>query len=110
MAILVGFHLLLPHLLCRIRVLAQFFFIFNRGLHSGECLLADRSLFYIQKDNFMATKHEILESIPFFNVLDREEMESLAVHMELHTAAKYANIFSEGDPADYFYILSEGSV
>lgn len=58
----------------------------------------------------MPTKYEILESIPFFNVLDKEEMGILSVQMEYCTAPKYTNIYSEGDPADYFYILSEGSV
>lgn len=58
----------------------------------------------------MATKYAVLESIPFFSVLDQKELEELAIHMELHTAPKYTNIFSEGDAADYFYILSEGSV
>ena len=58
----------------------------------------------------MATKYAVLESIPFFNVLEKDEMEALAAHMELNSAPKYSNIFSEGDPADYFYILSEGSV
>ncbi len=58
----------------------------------------------------MATKYDVLESIPFFNVLDKEEMEILASHMELNTAPKYKDIYSEGDPADHFYILSEGSV
>ncbi len=58
----------------------------------------------------MPNKHDILESIPFFNVLEKEELVALALHMEYNTAQKYANIFSEGDPADYFYILVEGSV
>ena len=58
----------------------------------------------------MPNKYEILESIPFFNVLDKDELGALALHMEYNLAAKYANIFTEGDPADYFYILSEGSV
>lgn len=58
----------------------------------------------------MASKQAVLESIPFFNVLDKEEMNILTQHMELNTAPKYSNIYSEGDPADYFYILSEGSV
>jgi CRP-like cAMP-binding protein len=58
----------------------------------------------------MATKYAVLESIPFFNVLDREEMNALAQHMELSSTPKYNYIFSEGDPADHFYILSEGSV
>jgi len=58
----------------------------------------------------MPTKYDVLESIPFFNVLDKEEMGALALHMEYNSAPKYTNIFSEGDPADFFYILSEGSV
>ncbi len=58
----------------------------------------------------MPNKHDILESIPFFNVLEKEELAALALQMEYSTAQKYANIFSEGDPADYFYILVEGSV
>ena len=58
----------------------------------------------------MPTKYDVLESIPFFNVLDKEEIRTLALHMEYADAPKYTNIFSEGDPADYFYILSEGSV
>jgi len=66
--------------------------------------------FFYQTVQMMATKYAVLESIPFFNVLEKEEMEALALHMELNTASKYTNIFSEGDPADHFYILSEGSV
>lgn len=58
----------------------------------------------------MALKLEILESIPFFAVLDSEEMTTLALHMEYQTAPKHALIFSEGDAADHFYILSEGSI
>jgi CRP-like cAMP-binding protein len=58
----------------------------------------------------MPTKYDILESIPFFNVLDREETEILAHHMEYNSAPKNSNIYSEGDTPDFFYILSEGSV
>lgn len=58
----------------------------------------------------MASKQAVLESIPFFNVLEQQEMDILTQHMELNTAPKYTNIFSEGDIADHFYILSEGSV
>ncbi len=58
----------------------------------------------------MASKQAVLESIPFFNVLEREEMNTLIQHMEVHTAPKYSNIYNEGDPSDFFYILSEGSV
>ncbi len=58
----------------------------------------------------MPNKHDILESITFFNVLEKEELAALALQMEYSTAQKYTNIFSEGDPADYFYILVEGSV
>ena len=46
----------------------------------------------------MATKYAVLESIPFFNVLEAKEMEELALHMELLSAPKYTNIYSEGDP------------
>ncbi len=58
----------------------------------------------------MPTKYDVLESIPFFNVLDKEEITALAQHMEYNSAPKYTNIFSVGEPADFFYILSEGSV
>ena len=55
-------------------------------------------------------KLEILESIPFFAVLDKEDMTTLALHMEYQTAPKHTLIFSEGEAADHFYILSEGSI
>ncbi|MEP6646184.1 MAG: Crp/Fnr family transcriptional regulator [Saprospiraceae bacterium] len=58
----------------------------------------------------MPNKYDILESIPFFNVLEKDELSTLATHMEYCTAQKYANIFAEGDAADFFYILCEGSV
>lgn len=58
----------------------------------------------------MPNKYDILESIPFFNVLDKEEMTALALQMEYCTAQKYSNIFAEKDPSDFFYILVEGSV
>lgn len=55
-------------------------------------------------------KHEILDSIPFFSVLEKEELATLALHMEFHMAPKHGSIYTEGEPADYFYILSEGSI
>lgn len=55
-------------------------------------------------------KLEILESIPFFAVLDKAEMEVLAQQMEYLRIPKHAMIFAEGDPAEHFYILSEGSI
>jgi len=58
----------------------------------------------------MALKLDILESIPFFSVLEKEELAILAHHMEYHVVPKHSMIFLEGDPADYFYILSEGSI
>jgi CRP-like cAMP-binding protein len=58
----------------------------------------------------MATKTDILNSIPFFSVLDTEEIGVLAGHMELQVAPKHTMIFVEGDPTEYFYILSEGSI
>lgn len=58
----------------------------------------------------MAMKIDILESIPFFSVLEKEELAILALHMEYHVAAKHSMIFLEGEAAEYFYILSEGSI
>lgn len=55
-------------------------------------------------------KLEILESIPFFAVLDKEEMTTLALHMEYQSTPKHSLIFAEGEAANYFYILSEGSI
>ena len=57
-----------------------------------------------------AMKLEILDSIPFFSVLDKEEMETLTRHMEVQHVSKHALVFAEGEAADYFYILSEGSI
>jgi CRP-like cAMP-binding protein len=58
----------------------------------------------------MAMKLDILNSIPFFSVLEKEELAVLALHMEYHIAPKHSMIFLEGDAAEYFYILSEGSI
>lgn len=58
----------------------------------------------------MATKLEILDSIPFFSVLENEELAALTLHMEYQTANKHALIYAEKESADYFYILSEGSI
>ncbi|MBP8086508.1 MAG: Crp/Fnr family transcriptional regulator [Saprospiraceae bacterium] len=55
-------------------------------------------------------KHEILNSIPFFSVLEKEELATLALHMEFHMTPKHGLIYTEGEVADYFYILSEGSI
>jgi CRP-like cAMP-binding protein len=55
-------------------------------------------------------KLDILDSIPFFSVLEKEELEALALHMEYQTAPKHTLIFTEGEPAEHFYILSEGSI
>lgn len=58
----------------------------------------------------MASKREVLESIPFFQVLNENEMATLENAMEYKVLAKHRPIFSEGDAADYFYILAEGSI
>jgi CRP-like cAMP-binding protein len=55
-------------------------------------------------------KLEILDSIPFFSVLDKDETDILTRHMEIQTVPKHALIYAEGEAADYFYILSEGSI
>lgn len=58
----------------------------------------------------MATKIDILNSIPFFSVLDQSEIELLAGFMEAQMAPRHSLIYGEGDATDYFYILSEGSI
>lgn len=55
-------------------------------------------------------KQDVLESIPFFSVLSKEELATLVAHMEFITAPRHSLIYGEGDPAEYFYILSEGSI
>ena len=62
------------------------------------------------KTSTNAMKLEILDSIPFFSVLDKEEMETLTRHMEVQHVSKHALVYAEGEAADYFYILSEGSI
>lgn len=58
----------------------------------------------------MATQHEILDSIPFFRVLNMSERENLAAAMERKTVSRHQPVFAEGDPASFFYILAEGSI
>lgn len=58
----------------------------------------------------MATKREVLNSIPFFHVLGDAEMQSLEAAMEYRTLTKHQPVYAEGDPAGFFYILAEGSV
>ena len=55
-------------------------------------------------------KSEILDSIPFFSVFDQDELSALIGHMELQRAPRHTMIFTENEPAEYFYILSEGSI
>jgi len=74
------------------------------------CLIPDKHPFDIEYELMMTRILEVLESIPFFAVLSQKDMESLAQQMELATAPKHAYIYSEGNEADYFYILAEGSI
>lgn len=55
-------------------------------------------------------KRDVLESIPFFSVLGPEELETLIAHMEYVTASRHSLMYAQGDPAHYFFILSEGSI
>ncbi len=55
-------------------------------------------------------KLDILDSIPFFSVLEKEELAELAHHMDFQTVPKHTAIYAEGEEAQYFYILSEGSI
>ena len=61
-------------------------------------------------DQEMATKLDILDSIPFFSVLDPEELAALTLHMEYETTPRHTLVFSENEAADHFYILSQGSI
>ncbi|HJW28792.1 MAG TPA: Crp/Fnr family transcriptional regulator [Saprospiraceae bacterium] len=53
---------------------------------------------------------EVLESIPFFAVLSPRDRETLALQMEYMTTPKHSYIYTEGDLADSFFILAEGSI
>lgn len=70
----------------------------------------DSSNFNHASDLEMTMKSEILESIPFFSVLDQEEMTALMGQMELQRVPRHTMVFAENEPAEYFYILSEGSI
>jgi len=58
----------------------------------------------------MATKRDVLNSIPFFQVLNEAEMTALESAMEYRTLGKHQPVFQEGESAGHFYILAEGSV
>lgn len=58
----------------------------------------------------MASKREVLESIPFFQVLNEREMATLENAMDYKVLGKHRTIFSEGDSTEFFYILAEGSI
>ena len=49
-------------------------------------------------------KHEILNSIPFFSVLEKEELATLALHMEFHMAPKHGLIYTEGEAVSYTHL------
>lgn len=55
-------------------------------------------------------KRDVLESIPFFSVLSQEELNTLVSHMEYVVTPRHSLIYAEGDAANHFYILSEGSI
>lgn len=58
----------------------------------------------------MSKALEVLDSIPFFSVLSRQDMENLAKKMEYITLPRHAFVYAESDIADHFYILAEGSI
>jgi hypothetical protein len=82
----------------------------HRGCHMKLCLMPDKHPFDIESELMKTSALEVLESIPFFAVLSQKDMESLAQQMELATAPKHSFIYAEGDAADHFYILAEGSI
>jgi CRP/FNR family cyclic AMP-dependent transcriptional regulator len=58
----------------------------------------------------MACKPEILKDIPFFALLDDDEMAVLAAQVELKTFATRQRIYKIGDPGGQAYVMVSGKV
>lgn len=53
---------------------------------------------------------ELIRRYPVFGSLDDEQLKKVAMIAEYDVVEKGTMIFSEGDQADYLYILTEGAV
>lgn len=54
--------------------------------------------------------HDLLEAVPFFRELSREELDRIIALGRLVTYAKDAVLFREGDPGGTLYIVVDGLV
>lgn|SRR5690606_30052651 len=55
-------------------------------------------------------KSDILDTIPFFSILNENERTIIMRHMERHTVPRFAMIYHGKHPATEFYILTKGSI
>lgn len=55
-------------------------------------------------------KLEDLKKIPIFSTLNNEELKEIQSYLSRESFKKKEEIFSEGDPPDWFYILVNGKV
>jgi uncharacterized membrane protein len=58
----------------------------------------------------MACETAVLKNVPFFALLDDNELAVLAAHVDLRTFAPRQRIYGIGDPAGAAYVLVSGSV
>ncbi|MBM4125643.1 MAG: cyclic nucleotide-binding domain-containing protein, partial [Nitrospira sp.] len=64
----------------------------------------------LRDDGVMMSKSDLLRTIPIFNSLTEKDRRKIAGEMVETRYGKGEYIFREGDPADGFHILKEGSV
>ena len=58
----------------------------------------------------MPTDAALLAEVPFFQLLDESDRESLASHLELVKIAAGQPVFEYGDPGDSVFIIRAGAV
>jgi CRP/FNR family cyclic AMP-dependent transcriptional regulator len=58
----------------------------------------------------MSCDANLLKQVPFFSLLDGEELQVLAAHVELCRFEPFEAIYRHGDPGGAAYVLLEGSV
>ena len=56
------------------------------------------------------TTHETIQHLPLFRVLKTPDRRTIETQLQETCYGKGQYIFQEGDPADYFYVLKEGTV
>jgi uncharacterized membrane protein len=58
----------------------------------------------------MAIDTSVLADLPFFQLLDDQERDDLAAHLDVVAYPGGASIFNTGDPGDSLYVIRSGSV